>query len=220
MTFDELPRTIPIFPLAGALLLPGGRLPLNIFEPRYLQMTRDAMAGGRIIGMIQPLDPSARAEAPEIYRVGCLGRIASFSETEDGRFLITLAGVVRFSIVEELSVTTPYRQVLASYARYRGDLNHDDQTSGRIDRTGLLAVLKDYFPAVGLPVDWQAIEDAPTPALVTTLCIVCPFDPAEKQALLEAPTFFERTRLMQSMMVMAAAQRGHERPAGGPKSLN
>ena len=193
--FEQLPRTLPIFPLAGVLLLPGGKLPLNIFEPRYLAMTRDALADARMIGMVQPLDPKSAAKTPEIYLTGCAGKITSFSETDDGRNHITLTGVCRFGVVEELNVTTPYRQVLASYARFRDDLDGSEDASV-VERKRLLPALRAYLELSSVPADWKAIERAPSDALVNSLAMVCPFEPSEKQALLEAPTLAERSRVM------------------------
>lgn len=220
MNFDELPRTIPIFPLAGALLLPGGRLPLNIFEPRYLAMVRDAQAASRVIGMVQPIHGAGDDHRPEVYRIGCLGRIAQLSETSDNRFLITLAGVCRFSIVEELKVATPYRQVLASYARFRPDLDPPADAEQGIDRAAFDRALKRYLPAVGLQVDWKAIGQSSLSALVTTLSIVCPFEPAEKQALLEATSLAERARLIASLMDMAARVGAAGGQISGARPLN
>lgn len=208
-TFEQLPRTIPIFPLTGALLLPGARLPLHIFEPRYVQMTRDAMAGGRVIGMVQPQDPESRVARPTTYNTGCAGRITACAETKDGRYFITLTGLCRFDIVEELPTTTLYRQVVASFARYRRDLEGEAQA--RIDRNRLLMSLKGYLHIHEIPVDWKAIEEASGDALVNSLCMVCPFSPSEKQALLEAADLSERARVMTALMEMALLQRA----AGG-----
>jgi Lon protease-like protein len=210
LSFDQLPRALPIFPLAGVLLLPGGKLPLNIFEPRYLAMTRDAMAGSRMIGMVQPLDPKSRAKAPEIYLTGCAGKITSFSETDDGRFQITLTGICRFAVVEELGVTTAYRQVLASFARYRDDLSGGADPDA-VQRQRLLPALKAYLEFASIPADWKAIERAPNDALVNSLAMVCPFEPSEKQALLEAHDLAERSRVMTALIEMALLQR-----VGGP----
>lgn len=200
-SFDALPRRLPIFPLSGALLLPGGKLPLNIFEPRYLAMTRDAQAGPGLIGMVQPTEPESEGRKPAVYRTGCAGRIVSFSETKDGRYLITLKGVCRFHIVEELSVDTPYRQVLASYSRFRTDLEPTE--SEGVDRTRLLRALRAYLEINGIKAEWKAIEDAPADALVTSLAMIGAFDPREKQALLEAGSIAERGRVLTALMEMA-----------------
>jgi Lon protease-like protein len=213
-SFDELPQTLPIFPLAGVLLLPHGRLPLNIFEPRYLAMTRDALGGARLIGMIQPRDPDANGEAPPVYPTGCAGRIISFAETEDGRYLITLKGTIRFAVTAELPLVSGYRLVVPEFSRYRADLQPD---KGRIDRERLLGALKAYFTAQGFTVDWKAVESADDARLVTSLAMICPFDPREKQALLEAPDLPERARTMTALLEMAVRNSG---PRSDERSLH
>ena len=202
---EALPGEIPIFPLAGALLLPGGRLPLNIFEPRYLAMVEDALAAGRSLGMLLP-DPSKPRPAGRstIYRVGCLGRIASFAETEDGRYLITLRGLVRFAVAEELADSPRgYRRVRADYAAHLADLA--PQAGPPPDRAALLAALRPYFAAQGIQADWPAIERSEPAALVTSLCMVCPFTDAEKQALLEAPDAAARAEMLVALLRMGRA---------------
>jgi Lon protease-like protein len=199
-----LPASLPIFPLTGALLLPGGRLPLNIFEPRYLAMVDDALAGDRLIGMIQPIEPNSRAKAPILFKTGCAGRIVSFAE--DGpRYLISLAGVCRFDIEDELATTRGYRRVTADWAPYRADLTEPVATS--LDRVRLLAGLKSYFELNGISVDWSTIETAPDARLITSLAMVCPFGAAEKQALLQASDLDERARILTSLVEMAARHR-------------
>ena len=202
---SELPATIPVFPLSGALLLPRGRLPLNIFEPRYLAMVRDALGAERLIGMIQPADATGRAAAPRLWRTGCVGKITSFSETDDGRFMITLTGLVRFDVAEELATLTPYRRIQADYTPYVGDLAPAADAE-RVDREALVAALKRYFERHGMSADWKAIEVAPTEPLVNTLAMICPFGAPEKQALLEALTLEERTRIMIALIEMDLAQ--------------
>ncbi len=198
----DLPPEIPVFPLPGALLLPQGRLPLNIFEPRYLAMVEDSLATGRMFGMVQP-DPSApRADhGPGIYRIGCLGRVSSFSETEDGRLLISLTGVVRFRVTEEAAPRRGYRRVRADYAPFAGDMVLDGPAP-QLDREGLVDALRPYFRARGIEANWQAIEATPDAMLVTTLCMVCPFDTREKQALLEAETIPARAAMLVALMQM------------------
>lgn len=205
LRFDELPRTIPVFPLTGVLLLPRGRLPLNIFEPRYLQMFRDARAGVGLIGMVQPIKAGSDMDAkPEIYRVGCLGTIAEFSETKDGRFHVALAGVSRFDIVDELPATKLYRQTLVSYATYRADF---EIASGGFDRKRLVRAMEGFFKLRNLKVDWSAVAKAPDDALVSALAMMCPFAPSEKQALLEANSLGERAEIVTALMEMALASR-------------
>jgi Lon protease-like protein len=201
----DLPTEISVFPLTGALLLPRGRLPLNIFEPRYLAMTMDALGRGRLFGMVQP-DARSKpgAEGPGLYRIGCLGRISSFSETDDGRLLITLIGLARFRIVEELPLAQGgYRRVRADYGDFVTDLLEAEPPP--LDRPALLGALKPYFQARGIEANWDAVEQTPDALLVTMLAMVCPFDPPEKQALLEAAEGPERAEMLVALLQMGAA---------------
>ncbi len=200
--FEDLPPEIPIFPLPGALLLPQGRLPLNIFEPRYLAMTLDSLASGRMFGMVQPDPAQPKGETgPGTYRIGCLGRLTSFSETDDGRLLITLTGVARFRIAEEIAMRRGYRRVRASYEGFRADLTVGGPAP-MLDRPALLAALRAYFRAQGIEANWEAIEQTSDAMLVTTLCMVCPFEVREKQALLEAPGTEARAQMLVALMQM------------------
>jgi uncharacterized protein len=196
-----IPSRFPIFPLPGAILLPGGNLPLNIFEPRYLHMTRDAMRTDQVIGMVQPCGDPIGAR-PEIYHVGCVGRIASFAETEDGRYLISLTGLCRYDVLEELQVTTPYRQVVASFERWNQDLEEAVPSDGL--RPTLCAALRAYFEVNDISADWAQIEAAPLAGLITSLAMICPFEPCEKQALLEAVGADERCRVLIALLQMGA----------------
>jgi Lon protease-like protein len=200
--FEDLPAEIAVFPLPGALLLPEGRLPLNIFEPRYLAMVQDSLANGRMFGMIQP-DPSLpdTPNGPGLFRIGCLGRLSSFAETDDGRLLITLTGLIRFRVAEELPLHRGYRRVRPDYAPFAADLDTEGAHPG-IDRAALLAGLRPYFKSRGIEANWEAIEQTPDPLLVTTLSMVCPFDPREKQALLEASTPSDRAAMLIALMEM------------------
>ena len=201
----RLPSRLPVFPLIGAILLPGGNLPLNIFEPRYLQMTRDAMRTHKVIGMIQPQGESL-AGRPPVYPVGCAGRITSCVETEDGRYLITLAGICRFEVMEELEVETPYRQVRASYDRFERDLVPavpPDEV-----RACLLKAVRGYFDVNDISADFAQIEAAPLAGLVTSLAMICPFAANEKQALLEAEDCAARARVLVTLMEMGACGGG------------
>lgn len=207
---SDLPRVVPIFPLAGALLLPGGRLPLNVFEPRYLAMVQDALAAQRVIGMIQPREEVSDAGAADTYRTGCAGRISSFAETEDGRYLITLTGLIRFDIERELPATSGYRRVIADYARFHHDLEVDHS---EVDRRRLLETLNTYLDAEGIEGDWSAIEETADEPLITSLAMICPFGPPEKQALLEAMTLDERADTMATIMEMAV----HADDSGRPR---
>jgi Lon protease-like protein len=206
----RLPAEIPIFPLQDALLLPGGRLPLNIFEPRYLAMVEDALAAGRLLGMVLP-DPAFPRVAGRstIYRTGCLGRIASFSETGDGRYLITLLGLLRYDVVRELpDHPAGYRRVRADVSPYLADL---EPAPGNMDSAALLDALWPYFAARHIDADRAAIERIPPAELITTLCMICPFEGREKQALLLAPDPRRRAELLIALLRMDAAA-----PAGGP----
>lgn len=200
---ESLPGRFPIFPLTGVLLLPGGNLPLNIFEPRYLQMVRDAMQTDGVIGMIQPSGEAGPDGKPPLYGIGCVGKINNFRETEDGRFLITLSGIARFDVAEELSVTTPYRQVLADFARWRHDLEREPPAD--VLRAELLSALRGYFERQEIEADWSTIETAPMAGLVTSLAMICPFEPSEKQAVLEARDLNAQTLLLTALMQMSAS---------------
>jgi Lon protease-like protein len=205
--FDELPRALPIFPLEGVLLLPGGRLPLNIFEPRYLAMFDDAMASNRLVGMVQPCAECKDREKPKVYDTGCVGRITSFNETDDGRYLVTLSGLIRFDIVRELPPGS-YRLVEPDYKRFRGDMEED---KGAIDRARLVQVLNTYFEANSIEGDWEAIEQTSDERLVTSLAMICPLGASEKQALLESMTLTERAEALTAIMEMAAHSSDDER---------
>src|SRR6266478_1752563 len=208
-----LPLVLPIFPLAGVLLLPRGRLPLNIFEPRYLAMTRDALAGERLIGMVQPSDPAASVSDPPVYPMGCAGRITSFSETEDGRFLITLTGTSRFLIREELPLLDGYRRVVPAWREFARDVEGEEASD--FDRERLMRGLRAYFQQHQISADWDAITSVGGERLVTSIAMVCPFDPSEKQALLEAPDLGERARLLTAIVEMASLHRPQD--AGGAR---
>ncbi len=199
---ESLPGRFPIFPLPGAVLLPGGNLPLNIFEPRYLQMVRDAMQTDKVIGMIQPKNEAEGQDGePALYTTGCAGRISSFRETEDGRFLITLTGIARFDVAEELEVATPYRQIVARFHRWHQDLQ-PEPPSGAL-RAELMTALGGYFERQQIEADWETIKGAPLGGLVTSLVMICPFEPSEKQALLEAENLNAQARLLIALMRMA-----------------
>jgi Lon protease-like protein len=191
----DLPDVIPVFPLSGALLLPRGQMPLNIFEPRYVEMVDDALAGRRLIGMIQPEPAHRKSERPKLYRIGCVGRLTQFGETGDGRYLIELTGVARFSIAEELTVTTPYRQCRVDYAPFADDFVAR-KGEDAVDRKALLAALASFLKANDLKADWEGIENAPNEALVNALAMMSPYGAAEKQALLEAPDLKTRAEIL------------------------
>jgi Lon protease-like protein len=203
-TLAELPQLIPVFPLDGALLLPGGELPLQIFEPRYLNMVDDAMAGDRVIGMVQTRGGS-RAR-PILAPVGCLGRITSYAETSDGRYLITLTGLCRFDTGEELDLRMPYRQVRVKYDRFSEDLGREeDADAGEAARARFATALKRYLNRRELDIDWETANDAPLEALVNSLCMGLPFEPAEKQAFLEAPDLAGRFEVLTTLLEIDAS---------------
>ncbi len=204
-----LPDILAIFPLTGVLLLPRGRLPLNVFEPRYLAMIRDALGGERLIGMIQPNEPQRDNIGegtlnPPLYPIGCAGRLTQFSETDDGRFLITLTGVSRFRIREELPLLSGYRRVVPDWQPFAGDRQAPGEPG--FDRARLIRGLKGYFAQRQISADFEAIEKAPGEYLVTSLAMACPFAPSEKQALLEAADPDERARLLTTLVEMAAIE--------------
>ena len=237
LTVSDLDGDLAVFPLAGALLLPRGRLPLNIFEPRYIAMVDDALRSRRLIGMLQPQgvedeedededdedgEPSARPAfasragsrvpgrdvPPAVYQVGCVGRLTSFVEREDGTYAITLAGVARFRVRREIEMVRGYRRVSADFAGFSDDLVEPGPVP--FDRDGLLAALRRFFSLRGFEARWEAIEQMDDETLITTLSMICPFPAAEKQALLEAPTLPQRARTLLALLQMA----GHETDDG------
>ncbi len=201
----DLPQKLPVFPLPGALLLPRADLPLNIFEPRYLEMISDALSGERMIGIIQPKDDSDTAERPELMKVGCAGRITSYAETPDGRMLVTLTGVSRFSIKSELTVDTAYRQVVANFKPFAIDLVMD-LGAAEVNRPALLTAFKDYLTANNMSADWSEINAASTEVLVNTLSLLAPYPASEKQALLEAPDLKTRADVLVALTEMALSK--------------
>lgn len=206
-TLNDIPASVPVFPLSAALLLPGGRMPLNIFEPRYLEMVDSSLGGSRLIGMVQPrLDGAARADGePELCEVGGLGRITSFSESGDGRYLVALQGVCRFRIESEVAVRSPWRQ--ARIIPFLGDLDMETGAD-EVDRTGLLRAFRAYLDANGLDADWESVAKAENATLVNALSMMSPYGPAEKQALLEAPDLKTRAETLIAITEMALAEGG------------
>ena len=204
----DLPEIVPVFPLPGALLLPRGQMPLNIFEPRYLAMVDDSLRDGhRLIGMIQP-DPAhpGPADKPTLYRVGCVGRITQLAESGDGRYLMQLTGVARFRVEEELKVATAYRQCRVSYVPFADDFiarKGEDE----VDRKAVLEALQAFLKANNLKTDWQGVENAPNEALVNALAMMSPYGAAEKQALLEAPDLKSRAEILVAVTEMELAKR-------------
>lgn len=198
-----LPPVIPVFPLPRAILIPGSTLPLNIFEPRYVQMVKDAAAGNGLIGMVQPLSTEDLSEKPELHTVGGVGKIEDLAETGNDQFAIRLRGLARFQIEEELAVTTLYRQVQANWHHY-ADYN-ESAPDNAADRRQLLATLTRYLDHKGLEADFEAISEAPDDVLVNTLSMIVPLGIKEKQALLEVATVHERCNMLQALLSMTIA---------------
>jgi len=212
---DELPQVIPVFPLDMAILLPRGRLPLNIFEPRYLNMIDDAMAGDRILGMVQTT--GGDRGHPTLARVGCAGRVTSFAETQDGRYLVTLSGVCRFTIGPELSAPTPYRQVRADYDPFAHDLDAPEDLA--FEREPLLAALRAFLQRRGMDIEWETAREAPADALITSLSMALPFETAEKQALVEAKGLPDRLRTLLALLQIDDMGRRDDDEDPKPRSL-
>jgi hypothetical protein len=202
-----LPDVLPIFPLTGMLLLPGMHLPLHVFEPRYRNMVEDALAAGRHIGMVQPTvprndnapGPDAPQDRPEVYAVGCAGAIEQYRRREDGRYLLTLVGVSRFRIREELAPLRGYRRIVPDYGAYGED---GAELAAVLDTADLLAALKSYGDAYQVAFDVEQMASLSSSVLVNGMAMSLPFRPAEKQALLEAPTLAERRRLVLDLLKM------------------
>jgi hypothetical protein len=209
----RLPETLAVFPLRNALLLPQGRLPLNIFEPRYLAMTDYALGHGRLIGMVRERGENTNT----LYDIGCAGRISTFMETDDGRYMITLTGFTRFHIKHELTCDTPFRQVAADWAPFKNDLWQTEREDAAT-REKLLDVLVDYLNEAGLKADWDTIEDASAETIATSIAMNCPFSPDEKQAILEATSLTERVETLIALMQMSIAEQPGTTSDQGDKS--
>jgi len=209
-SYSDLPKSLPLFPLSGAVLLPRGHLPLNIFEPRYLEMVEYALQGDRLIGMIQPIENDEMVLNPRLSHVGCAGKITSFQESDDNRYLISLTGVCRFRLAGEMQTTTPWRAGFCEFAPFAGDLAQPAEEE--FPRERLLAALKIYLTSRDMKADWKSVMTAPAEALVNALAMMCPFDPAEKQALLEASSFQERASTLMVLLEMGGEP--------GPNTLN
>ena len=201
-SYSDLPATLPIFPLGGVLLLPTGRLPLSIFEPRYLAMMDDALKSDRLIGIIQPKTHNSNSEkTPIIYSTGCAGRITAFSETDDGRYLITLSGVARFNVNQEIDSMRGYRRIVPDWEPYESDFLESDEID--LDKELFLKALKNYFEKKTIEADWSAIKRMNNSQLITTLAMICPFKPPEQQALLISDKITDRVKTMISLLEMA-----------------
>jgi Lon protease-like protein len=211
----DLPPRLPVFPLRGAILLPRATLPLNVFEPRYLSMLDDVMAGARLIGVIQPTglpDDDEAGESPQgksfgLRRVGCAGRVTSYQEVDDGRLMITLTGIMRFDVLDEAETQNPYRVMSVSYDRFAKDLS-EGLGEEQVDREGLLRVLKEYLDANRLKADWTAIQRASSEVLINALSVMSPYGPEEKQALLEAVDLRTRAEVLVALAEFELASTG------------
>jgi Lon protease-like protein len=215
LRISSLPTELPVFPLPGAVLLPRGKLPLNVFEPRYQALVEDALLGDRLFGMIQPIDEASDPggdegpDVPALFGVGCVGRVSSYSERDDGTCSLTLTGIARFHVFREIETVNPYRVLSVSYVGFERDLDPVGHIS--YDREALFSSLRRYFDHRGFEARWEAIDQMDDETLLVTLGMICPFPPAEKQALLEAPTLSERARTLQALLEMA----GHETDEDG-----
>jgi Lon protease-like protein len=208
--YSDLPKSLPLFPLTGAVLLPRGTLPLNIFEPRYLEMVDYALMGDRLIGMIQPSEHEDTVLKPKLSQVGCAGKIVAFQETEDNRYLLTLSGICRFRLTGEMASTTPWRAGFTDFGAFAGDLAQMPDED--FPRERLLAALKAYLNTRDMKADWKSVMTAPGEALINALAMMCPFDPAEKQALLEAHSFQDRASTLMALLEMGGE--------AGPTTIN
>lgn len=215
-TIDLLPKTIPVFPLSGALLLPGGQLPLNIFEPRYLQMFDEAISSNRVIGMVQPLgEPTLKEEISssdiKLYQTGCVGRIVAYQESGDGRILVNLAGICRYQLLDEINDGREYRQFEVAY---RGEDLDDNTVMDDNDRERLLTAFRAYLEANQMETDWDSVDETKTADLVNLLCMMSPYGPAEKQALLEAEDIKSRAETLIAITEIELAK-NQDNPSGG-----
>lgn len=203
---EDISDVVPVFPLTGALLLPSAQMPLNIFEPRYLEMVDDAIRSNKLIGIVQPCLKSAKSqgEPPKLSEIGCLGRIVAFQESGDGRYLINLAGICRYRIEKEIAVNTGYRQ--CQIKCFQEDLDGMDEEGADIDRQSLLSAFKEYLDVNGMDADWDSIANTDTQTLLTALCMMSPFNPAEKQALLEANDLKSRCETLIAISQMNIAK--------------
>jgi Lon protease-like protein len=202
----DCPTVIPVFPLATALLLPRGRIPLNVFEPRYLAMIDAALASDRVIGMIQPMDEGGGSDRrPALYRVGCAGRLVQFAETGDGRYVLSLAGIARFTVLEEVGAETPFRQVRVSYEAFAEDFKARSGEA-EVDRESVLSTLREFAEANNLKIDWDGVAESSNEALVNALSMMSPFGVREKQALLEAADLKTRAEMLVAITQMELAK--------------
>lgn len=213
LTQADLPEVLPLFPLPGALLLPRARLPLHLFEPRYLMMLEDALkTPGRLIGMIQPCHAPGRPDGARLQQIGCVGRVTQMSETEDGRYMITLTGISRFRLIEEVEGFTPYRRGRVSWDGFERDLGPADSDPG-LDRAALMRLLSRYLEARSLETDWETLDQAEDELLINALSMLLGFDAEDKQALLEAPSLATRRETLVTLLeyALCGGDDGNER---------
>ena len=216
----DIPEVVPVFPLSGVLLLPRSNLPLNIFEDRYIAMVDEALATHRLIGMVQPqFDENGEAESgtgedgtPPLCQVGALGRIVSFQETGDGRYIIQLGGVCRFEVIEEVDCGEPFRTCRIDVDRFAGDLKVRPGEAEEVDRAALIDAFQNYLDANDLKADWQSVQSASNEALVNTLAMMSPYGPREKQALLEAPDLKSRAATLVAITEIELARQSGDKP--------
>lgn len=204
---SDLPQQLPLFPLTGALLLPRVDLPLNVFEPRYVAMLEDAMSTHRMIGMIQPLD-AENDKKPKLQAIGCAGRITAYSEAEDGRLLITVTGVCRFTLGKELRVKKLYREATVDYCKFAADLI-SETGSANVNRSELVTAFRNYLEANSMTANWREVEAVSTEILVNTLSLLAPYAPRDKQALLEAPDLKSRADVLVALTELQLSRSGH-----------
>lgn len=196
---SDLPDTIPVFPLPGALLLPRARLPLHIFEPRYLQMLDDTLKSPtRLIGMVQPRETQAEGQLG-LQTIGCAGRLTAFSETEDGRYMITLSGISRFCVLSEVEGFSPYRRCTVSWEGFDRDIGPAEKDPG-LNRNTFFPTLRNFFETEELRTDWDSLEEAEDELLINSLSMLCPFEPEDKQALLESPSLQTRRETLVTLI--------------------
>ena len=198
--YEDLPKILPIFPLNGVLLLPGSELPLHIFEKRYIQMLKDSIKTSSMIGIVQPLESSSLDIKPNLYEVGCLGRIIGFRETEDGRYFITLHGICRFKLSKENITNTKYRQYIVDYSKYKDDFIEIDLRKNLFDRKILFPNLKLYLSRHNIKIDLAALDSVADAIIIQSLAMTCPFEPSEKQFILEANSIEERAKIVSSLI--------------------
>ena len=203
---SDLPQQLPLFPLAGALLLPRVDLPLNVFEPRYLAMVEDAMSTHRMIGLIQPLDGEG-VEKPKLQAIGCAGRITAYSEAEDGRLLITVTGVCRFTLNKEVRTKKPYREAVVDYQNFAVDLVSETGAAS-VNRSELVTAFRNYLEANSMTANWREVEAVSTEILVNTLSLLAPYPPRDKQALLEAPDLKSRAEVLVALTELQLSRSG------------